>query len=234
MEPFPQAWLTKSIFTDEPLVYIGVVDNEGESKMWNDQVVGQKAISSHWNRLQGKKYNLYTYTNADEVELLINGKSIGVQQNSTDVKKRNTIYWKDIPYTPGKITAIAKKGGKEVARHDLVTTGKAVALKIETENTNWKGDGMDLQYVKVYVVDSKGNKVPTASGEITFDISGAGKLIAVDNGDHSSDNLFTGNKIALYKGFAMAILRSEQKGGTVKLKVTAPGLKGLEKTLTVK
>lgn len=234
MEPFPQAWLTKSIFTDEPLVYIGIVDNEGESKMWNDQVVGQKVISSHWNRIEGNAYNLYTYTNADEVELLVNGKSIGVQQNSTEVTKRNTIYWKNVPYSAGKITAIARKGGKEVARHELETTGKAVALKLETENLNWKADGMDLQYVKVYAVDSIGNKVATVSGEVTFDVSGPAAIIAVDNGNHSSDDLFSGNKKKLYNGFAMAILRSSQKGGIVKLKVTANGLKQVKKTLIIK
>jgi len=234
LEPFPQAWLTKSIFQDEPVVHIGVVDNEGESKLWNDVMVGQKVISSHWNRQEGKKYNLYTYTNADEVELLVNGKPIGVQQNSTDVTKRNTIFWKDVPYTPGKITAIARKGGKEVARHELETTGKAVALQLETENPTWKADGMDLQYVRVYAVDSKGNKVVTTPGEVTFDVSGAARLIAVDNGNHTSDDLFSGNKKAFYNGFAMAILRADQKAGTVKLKVTAPGLKGMSKTLVVK
>lgn len=234
MEPFPQAWLTKSIFTGEPLVHIGIVDNEGDVKMWNDQVVGQKIISSHWNRQEGGKYNLYTYTNADEVELLINGKSIGVQQNSMDVKKRNTIYWKNIPFTPGTITAIARKGGKVVAQHQLETTGKAVALKIETENTAWKADGMDLQYVKVYAVDSKGNKMPTETAELSFDISGAASLIAVDNGNHISDDLFAGNKKRLHNGFAMAILRSTQTAGTVQLKVTAAGLKQAEITLAVK
>ncbi|MDQ1139297.1 glycoside hydrolase family 2 TIM barrel-domain containing protein [Pedobacter agri] len=234
MEPFPQAWLTKSIFTNEPLVHIGVVDSEGESKMWNDQIVGQKVISSHWNRKEGEKYNLYTYTNADEVELLVNGKSIGVQQNSIDVRKRNTIYWKDVPYTPGKITAIARKNGQEVAHHELQTTGKAVALAIESENLSWKADQMDLQYVKVYAIDDKGRKVPTATGEVTFDVSGEANVIAVDNGDHLSDDLFTGNKKSLFKGFAMAILRSTQNSGTVKLKVTAPGLKGIEKSFTVK
>lgn len=234
MEPFPQAWLTKSIFSNQPVVHIGIVDNEGEMKMWNDQIVGQKIISAHWNRQEGKKYNLYTYTNADEVELLINGKSMGVQQNSSDVKKRNTIYWKDIPYTPGKITAIAKKDGKEVARHELVTTGKAIALKIESENSNWKADGMDLQYVKVYAIDSKGNKVPTANGEITFDVSGAASLLAVDNGDHSSNDLFSGNKKVLYKGFAMAILRSTQTAASVKLKVSGAGFKQTEQIFITK
>ena len=234
MEPFPQAWLTKSIFKDEPLVYIGVVDSEGEKKIWNDVLVGQKVISSHWNRQEGKMYNLYTYTNADEVELLVNGKSMGVQQNSTEIKKRNTIYWNDIPYAPGTLKAIARKEGMVVAEHELETTGKAVALKIETENSDWKADGMDLQYVKVYAVDSKGRKVPTATGEVTFNVSGAARLVAVDNGNHLSDDLFAVNKKPLHYGFVMAILRSGQTTGAVKLKVTAQGLKGIEKTLTVR
>lgn len=233
LEPNPQAYLMKSIFQDEPLVHIGVVDSEDEAHLWNDVVVGRKYISSHWNREAGKKYDIYTYTNADEVELLVNGKSIGVQQNSTDVKKRNVIFWKNVPFTPGKVTAVARRGGKEVARHELETTGEAVALKIETENPAWKADGMDLQYVRVYAVDGEGRKVPTAAGELTFEVGGAARLIAADNGDHSSDDLFGGNKKVLHKGFAMAILRSGQTTGTVNLKVTAAGLKQAEKVLRV-
>ncbi len=234
MEAFPQAWLTKSIFSTEPVVHIGVVDNEGDTKMWNDQLVGQKVISSHWNRQEGGKYNLYTYTNAEEVELLINGKSIGKQQNSTDIKKRNTLYWKNIPFTAGTITAIARTGGKVVAQHQLETTGQAVALKIVTENADWKADGMDLQYVKVYAVDSKGRIVPTADGEVSFQLSGEGRLIAVDNGNHLSNDLFDGNKKRLHNGFAMAIVRAGQTAGNVKIKVTADGLKQAEQTLTIK
>lgn len=229
LEPYPQAYLMKSIFEDELLVRIGIIDNDSDTLRWNDMVVGQNKISSHWNREAGKKYNIVTYTNADEVELLVNGKSIGVQPNTTDFKKRNIISWKDVPYTAGKITAIARKGGKIVTQDELQTTGKAVALKIETENAAWKADGMDLQYVKVYAVDSKGRKVPDATGEVTFDVSGAARIIAVDNGDHISDDLFAGNRKVLHNGFAMAILRSEQTAGTVKLKVTVAGLKGVEK-----
>lgn len=235
MEPFPQAWLTKSIFTNEPIVHIGVVDSEGESKMWNDQIVGQKVISSHWNREEGKKYNLYTYTNADEVELLVNGKSIGVQKNSIDVKKRNTIYWKDVPYAAGKIVAIARNAaGKEVARHLLETTGEAATLKIVAENANWKADGMDLQYLKIYAVDSKGNTVPTFKGDAIFEVAGEANIIAVDNGDHLSDELFSGSQRKMYKGFVMAILRSKQMAGEVKVKIAVAGLKPLEQALMVK
>jgi beta-galactosidase len=234
LEPFPQAWLAKSIFTDKPVVHIGVVDNEGEAKLWNDVMVGQKVISSNWNRQAGKTYNVYTYTNADEVELLVNGKSIGVQRNSTDVTKRNTIYWKDVPYAAGQITAIARTGGRVIAQDQIETAGEAVALKIETENPAWKADGMDLQYAKVYAVDSKGRIVRTATNKLTFNVSGAAHLIAVDNGDHWSDDLFSGNTKALHDGFAMAILRSDRRAGKVKLTVTGTGLNSAAKAMQVR
>jgi beta-galactosidase len=168
------------------------------------------------------------------VELLVNGQSLGVRKNSPEVKNRNVIYWKNVPFAPGTITAIARTGGKEVARHELETTGTPVALEIETENPAWKANGMDLQYVKVYAVDSNGRRVQTAADEITVEVSGAARLIALDNGDHASDRLFGGNKTTLYKGFAMAILRAETTGGTVDLKVTAAGMQPVEKTLIVK
>lgn len=87
--------------------------------------------------------------------------------------------------------------------------------------------GMDLQYIRIYAVDSKGRKVPTATGEITVEVEGEARLIAMDNGDHLSNDLFDGNTKKLYKGFAMAILRSTQTDGEVKVKINAPGLKGI-------
>ena len=236
LEPLPQAYLIKSIFSDEPLVHIAVLDSAGEKIEWNDITVGGKAISSHWNREAGKTYSIYTYTNAAEVELLVNGRSIGTQKNYSENDKRNIILWQNVPYVPGKIVAIAKDiNGKEIARHTLETTGKAVALEIETENADWKADGMDLQYVKVYAVDSKGRQVYTADdAEVAFEVNGVAQLIAVDNGDHFSDELFNGNKRRLHNGFAMAILRSTQIAGEVKLKALANGLKPAEKIMATK
>jgi len=232
LEPFPQAYLIKSIFSDEPLVHIGVVDSKTDTLTWNDIVVGLQPVSSHWNRTAGKKYSLFTYTNAEEVELLVNGKSVGVKKNdATDVDKRNMVLWQNVPYAPGRITAIARTKGKEVARHQLETTGKAVALRMEVENAGWKADGMDLQYVKVYAVDSKGRVVPEAAGEVVFDVAGAGRIIAVANGDHSSNDLFDGNKRQLHKGFAMVVIRSHQQPGEVKVKASVKGLRPAEKKM---
>ncbi|MGD9929385.1 MAG: glycoside hydrolase family 2 TIM barrel-domain containing protein [Mangrovibacterium sp.] len=237
LEPYPQAYLMKSAFVDEPLVRIGVVDSSGEYQEWNDIVVGRTPVSSHWNRKEASSHNLFTFTNADEVELFVNGKSLGVQQNPVDdSERRNIIYWKNVPYGKGgNITAVAGINGTEVARHRLETTGKAVAFRIETENWDWKADGMDLQYVKVYAVDSKGRVVPTVEGDIRFDISGEAKLIAVDNGDHNTDKVFSeGNAVSLHNGFAMAILRSTQTSGNVHVSILADGMKNAEKKLVTR
>lgn len=236
LEPFPQAYLIKSAFVDEPLVHIGVVDSEKENIEWNDITVGHMPLSSHWNRTEGVNQNLFTFTNAEEAELLVNGKSLGVQKNVLDdINRRNMIYWQNVPYGKGgNIVAVARNNGKEVARHRLETTGKAVALKIELENTDWIADGMDLQYVKVYAVDNRGRVVPISDREVIFDLTGAAKIIAVDNGDHRSNDLFFGNKKKLHNGFAMAILRSDRTSGEVKIKVSAKGLKSAERKLATK
>lgn len=237
LEPYSQAYLIKSAFCEEPLVHIGVMDNGKEAIEWNDIMVGSLSLASHWNWATGSMQNLYTYTNADEVELLVNGKSMGIRKNDrTDITRRNIIYWENIPYGKGgNIIAVARNNGKEVARHRLETTGKATALKMVVENPeDWKADGMDLQYVKVYAVDNKGRVVPDTKDEVTFKVSGAARLIAVDNGDHFTDELFTGNTKKLHKGFIMAILRSDRSGGEVVITASSKGLKDAVKKLVTK
>lgn len=224
LEPNSQAYLIKTIFKpEEPQVHIGIA-GKVDTLWWNDIVVGQTRVTSHWNREAGKKYTIYTYTNGDEVELFVNGKSLGVKKN-TDKRKPNVITWKDVAYEPGKITAVARKDGKDYARHELETAGKPVRLKVVAENADWKGDGMDLQYLRVYAIDSKGRVVPTAKGTVSFEVKGAARLIAVDNGDHSSNDLFDGKQKDLYEGFAMAILRANQTAGKVEVTVRCDGLK---------
>ncbi|MCW3808027.1 glycoside hydrolase family 2 TIM barrel-domain containing protein [Plebeiibacterium marinum] len=235
LNPFPQAYLVKSAFSEEPIVHIGVVDKAAESQEWNDQTIGTLNLSDHWNRDEGKNYNLYTFTNAEEVELYINNKSLGTKRNDTTaVDKRNIILWNNVPYENGEIVAIARTNNKEVARYEMETTGKAAALKIETENPEWKADGMDLQYIRVYAVDKKGRKVQTAKGEVTIEVSGAARLIAIDNGNHESDELFNGNKRLMHKGSILAILRSEKHSGKVNIIAKSEGIKSAKATILVK
>ena len=93
---------------------------------------------------------------------------------------------------------------------------------------------MDLQYVRVYATDSKGRVVPTVTGMVTFDVEGAARLIAVDNGNHSADDRFDGQQKALYEGFAMAIVRAERKAGKVKITARCDGLKAATMTFLTK
>ncbi|MBQ0056838.1 MAG: DUF4982 domain-containing protein [Bacteroidales bacterium] len=225
--PFPQAWLIRSAFKpDEPVVRIGVVENSGELLEWNDIKVGQQVIGENWNR---PSPNLFTYTNAEEVELLIDGKSVGIQRNDqTAPAKRNIIYWQGIDTGKGKsVTAIARTGGREVARHELQATGRAVALSIEAETPqSWRGDGMDLQYVTVYAVDSKGRRVPDADCEVTVSVEGEAQLVAVDNGDHYTNDTFLGVSTRRMKnGYLQAIVRSSRNAGKVTIKATSPSVK---------
>ena len=231
LEPNSQAYLIKTIFKpEEPQVHIGIA-GKVDTLWWNDIVVGQTRVSSHWNREEGQKYKVYTYTNGDEVELFVNGKSIGVKKNS-DKRKPNVIYWDGVQYEPGTIKAVARKDGMVYAEHQLETAGKAVRLMMETEMPTWKADGMGLQYVKVYAVDVKGRVVPTYNGKVTFNVEGPARIIAVDNGNHSSDDLFDGNQKDLYEGFAMAILRSSKdQAGKVRISASCGGLKSASKTI---
>ena len=144
--PLPQAWLAKSAFCeDEPVVRIGVLDTQGsETVNWNDVNVGQTALLDHWNHAANSKQQIYTFTNAHAVELIVNGKSIGTKENNGTGNMRNAILWKDIDYGKGgSIVAIARnKDGKETARHEMQTAGKAVRLVVNEEQNILRSTGV--------------------------------------------------------------------------------------------
>jgi len=235
LEPKPKAYLMKSMFKpDEPVVHIAVVDSRGD-QMWNGVQTGNDGLSDHWDRKPGTHLQLITYTNADEVELVVNGKSLGRKANPTgDAKRRNQIRWDDVEYQPGKAVAIAYKGGREVARHQVETPGKAVKLVAVPDQDGWQADGLDLQHVRIYAVDSKGRRVYSAQHELQFATEGDARIVAVSNGNIRSDELYCTNHIHLYNGSAMAILRAGRQAGSVVLTTRAEGLKPLKTKLTCK
>lgn len=232
LEPKPIAYFMKSMFCDDPLVHISIIDNRQKDNIWNGVQVGTSTLSDHWNRVEGDVLSLYTYTNADEVELFVNGMSYGKKKNdTTDANNRNKIKWDNVAYKKGNITAIAYINGKEVARHRIETTGKAVGFKIEPDNNQWEADGNDLQHIRIIAVDKKGRRVPDAEDIITFSVDGDAEITAVTNGDITSDELNCQNHRKLYNGSAMAILRAGNTPGKIKLKVSSKGLGN--KTITL-
>ena len=235
LEPKPKAYYMRSFFKDEPLVHIAVTDSKG-NMMWNGVQTGNEGQSDHWNRVAGTQLEITTYTNADEVELVVNGKSYGTKQNDKkSAKMRNQIRWKDITYQPGYCEAIAKTNGKIVARHRIETTGKPVALKIESDNNEWRADGTDLQHLRIYAVDSKGHRVYTATGDVKVTIDGpSATLVAMSSGNQASDELNVVDHRMLYNGSVLAILRSDIKAGTITVIATCDGLKSAKAKFTTK
>jgi len=241
LETKPKAYYMKSFFCpDESVVHIGVIDKKGD-QMWNGVQTGSDGMSDHWNRAEGTKLSLITYTNADEVELILNGKSLGKQKNDRkNAKARNQIRWNNIEYHPGKLVAIARNAGKEVARHQIETTGDAVRLTAEADlvssakngksvvtdkSKRWYADGTDLQHVRIVAVDKKGRRVAMANHEVTFSVDGPATIVGVCNGDINSDELTVGTMHSLWNGSCQVILRSKREAGLVTLTATAEGLK---------
>lgn len=231
LQPKPDAYFVKSMFSDEPTVHIGIIEKAGGNVQWNGINVSAGKLSENWNREAGEKVSLYTYTNGDEVELFLNGKSLGVKKNSDDPKLRARIKWDDIAYAPGTLLAVARKNGKVVARHQIETTGEAVALKLVPDAETWHADGQDLMHVRVFAVDKKGRRVmdlkdKNAFSNLTFTVKGDADIVAVDNGNINSDELHVGKKQlnksaerALYQGSALVILRAGTQPSKVELTV---------------
>lgn len=246
LQPKPDAYFVKSMFTDEPTVHIGVIEKSGGNIQWNGINVSAGKLSENWNREAGEKVSLYTYTNGDEVELFLNGKSLGVKKNSNDPKLRARIKWDNIAYAPGTLVAVAKKNGKVVARHQIETTGEAVALKLVPDVETWHADGKDLMHVRIYAVDKKGRRVlnmkdAKAFDKLTFTVKGDANIVAVDNGNIASDELHIGKtqlektiQRNLFQGSALVILRAGNKLGKIELSVAGEKMKAKKLVLNTK
>ena len=246
LQPKPDAYFVKSMFSEEPVVHIGIIEKSGGNIQWNGINVSAGKLSENWNREAGEKVSLYTYTNADEVELFLNGKSLGVKKNSEAPKLRARIKWDDIAYAPGALLAVARKNGKVVARHQIETTGEAVALELVPDMETWHADGKDLMHVRVYAVDKKGRRVlnvkdAKAFDKLTFTVKGDANIVAVDNGNIASDELYIGKtqleksiQRHLFQGSALVILRASDKPGKIELSVAGEKMKAKKLVLNTK
>ena len=246
LQPKPDAYFVKSMFSGEPVVHIGIIEKSGGNIQWNGINVSAGKLSENWNREVGEQVSLYTYTNGDEVELFLNGKSLGVKKNSNDPKLRARIKWNNIAYVPGALLAVARKNGKVVARHQIETTGEAVALKLVPDMETWHADGTDLMHVRIYAVDKKGRRVlnvkdAKAFDKLTFTVKGDADIVAVDNGNIASDELHIGKtqleksiQRHLFQGSALVILRAGDKPGKIELSVEGEKMKAKKLVLNTK
>ncbi|MDE5677325.1 beta-galactosidase GalB [Phocaeicola sp.] len=200
--------------------YFGIVDLAGFPKdrfylyqsRWLPDVP-MVHILPHWNFPDrvGQVTPVFVYTSGDEVELFLNGKSLG--------KKKKKAYeyrlrWDDVVYQPGELKAVAYKQGQKWAEAEVRTTGKAVKLRLVPDKTFIKADGEDLVFVRVSFLDERGNEVPTAENRISCTLSGAGRIVATDNGDPTCLIPFSETVRPAFNGLYLAILKAQrgQKG----------------------
>jgi beta-galactosidase len=168
-------------------------------------------------------------SNAETVELRLNGRSLGTQ--AVDRFEMND--W-EVPYQPGRLEAVARRGGRVVATYAVETTGAPVRLKLTPDRAGLDGDGRDAVPVTVEALDSRGRHVPTANLPVQFVVAG-GKVIGVGNGDPNSHEPDKATARSLYNGYAQVIVQSEKGGtGMLMLRATSPGLTAATASLHVR
>ncbi len=186
-------------------------------------------IFPHWNwqGKEGDSINVHCYTNCEEVELFLNGKSIGKQKAVPYTK----LIW-GLIYKPGKLEARGYKGGKLVTRDIVETTTAPSQVELVSDCNVLKADGCDVAVIKVAIKDAKGRVVPTASNLVTFSIEGPGKIIGTGNGNPSSHEPDKANQRMAFNGYCLVLVQTNKQAGVIKLKATSEKLKGAEFILT--
>jgi beta-galactosidase len=161
------------------------------------------------------------YSNCREVELLLNGHSLGVKVINADAVPR---VWR-VPFAPGRLKAVARNHGKTAATNELVTAGKPAKIILSTETRKISPGWDNVAVVRATIVDANGVQIPRANDLITFKISGPGVIAAVDNGDNASHEIFQTNTRHAFQGECVAFVKATAKSGKIILTATAAGLK---------
>lgn len=220
-EPTPFWWPSRSS-------YFGVIDLAGFPKdiyyMYQSEWTNKDVlhIFPHWNWKEGQTVDIWAYfNNADEVELFLNGLSLGKKAKEKDVYH---VFWR-VPFQKGTLKAVSYKDGKEVLTREVKTTGDPISIKLTADRQTIKADGKDLSFITVEALDAEGNPVPVADNLINFTIEGDGFIAGTDNGDPTDPNSLKKPSRKLFSGKALAVVQSHKKAGKIILKATSSNLK---------
>jgi beta-galactosidase len=201
-------------------------DNFFYYKAWwgKDPVVH---VFPHWNweGREGDEIAVWVYSNLDEVELLVNGKSLGSQK----VPHLGHVQWK-VRYEPGTIEARGSKDGKVVLSDKRETTGPAAAIRLSADRMEINADGEDVAVIKVEGLDKDGRLVPIADNHIGFKITGNGALIGVGNGDPNCQESDKAAKRSLFNGLAQVIVQATKEAGEIQVEAHKDGWDGANLT----
>ena len=220
-EPTPFWWPSRSS-------YFGVIDLAGFPKdiyyMYQSEWTNKDVlhIFPHWNWKEGQTVDIWAYfNNADEVELFLNGLSLGKKAKEKDVYH---VFWR-VPFQKGTLKAVSYKDGKEVLTREVKTTGDPISIRLTADRQTIKADGKDLSFITVEALEAEGNPVPVADNLINFTIEGDGFIAGTDNGDPTDPNSLKKPSRKLFSGKALAVVQSHKKAGKIILKATSSNLK---------
>jgi beta-galactosidase len=172
----------------------------------------------NWNGKEGTEIAVWVYSNLDEVELFVNGKSMGNQR----VPQLGHLEWK-AKYEPGVIEARGSKNGRIVLMEKRETTGEPESIRLTADRTEIEADGEDIAVLKIEVLDRQGRPVPTANNKIEFKVSGSGTLIGVGNGDPNCQESDKEPRRSLFNGLAQVILQSTMRPGAIQVEAVKAG-----------
>ncbi|WP_447642960.1 MULTISPECIES: sugar-binding domain-containing protein [Chitinophagaceae] len=214
--------------------YFGIIDLAGFPKdvyymyqsEWSDKKVLH--IFPHWNWTDKKVVDVWAYyNNADEIELYLNGKSLGKKRKVGDELH---VQWR-VPFQAGILKAITRKNGKTVLIQERRTAGAPAKIKLSADRKMLTADGRDLSFVTVQVVDKDNNIVPNADNIVKFSIAGAGFIAGTDNGNQADTICMKSPIRKVFNGLGLVIVQSSGGKGAIRLKVDSKGLKSEEITL---
>ena len=220
-EPNPDGWPDVSNNT-------GLLDSAGFPKdkfyylksWWSDQpMVHLMPVSWNWPGREGQPIRVIAFSNARQVELFLNGRSLGAQTMPPD----GHLEW-PVPYAPGVLSAKGFTDGQLVATDQVETVDAPARLQLSPERTTLHADGQDTVVVPLSLVDSQGRFVATADNRITFQLTGGGKLLGVGNGNPADHDPDRANQRNVFNGHALAVIQAGRHATTLQLIATSPGL----------
>jgi beta-galactosidase len=222
--------------------YFGMVDLAGFPKdryylyqsVWSKKPMVHLLPHWNWQGREGQNIPVMSYSNGDEVELFLNGKSLGrkkrfaemvelpVGPNVTPDRKFESKYrflWQ-VPFAPGVLKAIAYQNGQPVASEEVRTAGPAARVRLMPDRKTIQADGDDLSFITVRIEDKDGNLVPEADNLVHFAVTGSGVIAAVDNGNAATVEPFHADQRRAFNGLALLIVRS-RPGQTGEARIAA-------------
>ncbi|MBP5263429.1 MAG: DUF4982 domain-containing protein [Lachnospiraceae bacterium] len=224
----------RSIVWGSDQTYLYSMHPETYGKRELTSLWGFPAVFSCWNYENvGAPIELVVFSKAEEVEVLVNGNSLGRKQVSKERPLPNSVRF-ETTYQPGKVVAISYQNGKEVSRAELSTTGAPAKLRLVPESMEACADGHDLIYALIEVVDQEGHVVPDAEVKLEADVTGACVLAGFGSANPITEEDYTDVFATTFRGRALAILRTGYEAGSCKLALKAEGFETVEETFGVR